>query len=78
MSTKANANQVAALLGVPVENVKRLYGLNAAELRACAAKAGGGKYRGKTADEWNTAAEHAEAQAMKPPAISGNLVDVLR
>lgn len=60
---KATAAKAAALFGVPVKNVKAQYASNAKDLRAFAAKAGAGKYRGKTADEWTAYAEHAERQA---------------
>lgn len=63
MKTKATASQVAALFGAPLANVKAQYAANAKDLRAFAVKAGGGKYRGMTAAEWNKQAEHAEAQS---------------
>jgi hypothetical protein len=60
---KATAAQVAAVFGAPVKNVKAQYASNAKDLRAFAVKAGTGKYRGKTAVEWTSYAEHAERQA---------------
>lgn len=60
----ATAAQVAALFGVPVSNVQKLYADNAQDLRAFAAMAGAGKYRGKTAREWAEFAEHAEKQSV--------------
>lgn len=61
--TKATALQVAEIFGVAIENVRAQYAANAKDLRAFAVKAGAGKYRGKTAAEWSSYADHAERQA---------------
>lgn len=60
---KTTASQVAVIFGAPIQNVKARYAANAKDLRAFAMKAGAGKYRGKTAAEWATFAEHAEKQS---------------
>jgi hypothetical protein len=60
---KPTSSEVAALFGVPVENVKKQYAKNAKDCRAFALKAGTGKYRGFTAEKWNQLAENAEKQA---------------
>lgn len=57
------SKQVAAIFGAPEKNVKAQYAKNAAELRQMAKQAGAGKYRGKTAAQWNALAEMAEGKS---------------
>lgn len=54
---------VAQMFNVPVANVKRQYARNAIQLRQMAAKAGNGKYRGKTAEQWGELAAMAELKS---------------
>ncbi len=57
------SEQVAAIFGASVENVKRQYAKNALQLRGMAEKAGSREYRGKTAVEWNGLAVIAEGKS---------------
>lgn len=61
---KYGAADVARLMGVSLAAVKAQYASNAKQLRESAVKAGTGTYRGLTAEWYNKAAEHAEAQAL--------------
>lgn len=59
----ASPEIVASIFGAPVENVRRQYARNAAQLRDMARMSGNGKYRGKTRAEWTELALVAEDKA---------------
>jgi hypothetical protein len=61
------AQKVAAQFGVPVENVRKQYAVNAVMLRGLAKRAAalgqGCKLRGKTSEQWTADAERFEGFA---------------
>lgn len=61
---KPTTTQVAALFGVPAENVRRQYAANARQLQRMAdhARKVGGEYRGQTAAQWQAQADEFKAK----------------
>lgn len=55
--------QVARIFGATEAQVRSQYGLNSVQLRGMAHLAGGGKYRGKTAQQWDDLAAMAEQKS---------------
>lgn len=66
MGRNPSAYAVAALFGVPVENVRAQYRRNAAQLRSMEAKAraSGRRVRGYSAEELASLARNAEDKAI--------------